>query len=79
MRVGAHLQARVGDEVDRPAEAWAPTLIPGPLRAALGKLPIGTEGANDLGRLASPILSVDSEVTWTERGSVQAPLHSSQR
>jgi MoxR-like ATPase len=43
--------------------------------AAMGKLPIGTEGANDLGRLASPILSVDAEVTWTERGSVQASHH----
>lgn len=43
--------------------------------AVLGKLPIGSEGANDLGRLASPILSVDAEVTWTERGSVQAPHH----
>lgn len=43
--------------------------------AVLGKLPIGTEGANDLGRLASPILSVDAEVTWTERGSLKAPHH----
>lgn len=43
--------------------------------AVLGKLPIGTEGANDLGRLATPILSIDAEVTWTERGSVQAPHH----
>lgn len=54
------------------AAAFAFVLYPA---AALGKLPIGTEGANDLGRLASPILSVDSEVTWTERGSVQAPHH----
>jgi MoxR-like ATPase len=41
----------------------------------MGKLPIGSEGANDLGRIASPILSVDAEVTWTERGSSQAPHH----
>ena len=46
--------------------------------AAMGKLPIGTEGANDLGKVATPILTVDAEVTWSERGSVNAqhhPLH----
>ena len=37
--------------------------------AAMGKLPIGTEGANDLGQVATPILTVDAEVTWSERGS----------
>jgi len=45
--------------------------------AAMGKLPIGTEGANDLGQVATPILTVDAEVTWTERGSVQAQHHPS--
>ena len=45
--------------------------------AAMGKLPIGTEGANDLGRVATPILTVDAEVTWSERGSVQAQHHPS--
>lgn len=34
--------------------------------AALGKLPIGSEGANDLGRFATPVMTVDKEVTWTE-------------
>ena len=43
--------------------------------AAMGKLPVGSEGANDLGRLASPILTVDAEVTWSERGSTQAAHH----
>jgi MoxR-like ATPase len=43
--------------------------------AALGKLPVGSEGANDLGRLATPILTVDATVTWTERGSVQKAHH----
>lgn len=43
--------------------------------AAMGKLPIGCEGANDLGRIATPIFTVDAEVTWTERGSVQAQHH----
>ena len=45
--------------------------------AAMGKLPIGTEGANDLGRVATPILTVDAEVTWSERGLVQAQHHPS--
>jgi MoxR-like ATPase len=45
--------------------------------AVMGKLPIGTEGANDLGRIAAPILSVDAEVTWTERGSIKAQHHPS--
>lgn len=45
--------------------------------AAMGKLPIGTEGANDLGKVATPILTVDAEVTWSERGSVKAQHHPS--
>ncbi|OQW86036.1 MAG: hypothetical protein BWK72_19140 [Rhodoferax ferrireducens] len=43
--------------------------------AVMGKLPIGSEGVNDLGRLASAVLSVDAEVTWTERGNTVAPHH----
>jgi MoxR-like ATPase len=35
--------------------------------AALGKLPVGAEGVNDLAKIASPILSVDGEVTWQQR------------
>ena len=45
--------------------------------AAMGKLPIGTEGANDLGKVATPILTVDAQVTWSERGSVKAQHHPS--
>lgn len=46
--------------------------------AAMGKLPIGTEGANDLGRVATPILTVNAKVTWTESlSSVQAQHHPS--
>ena len=41
----------------------------------MGKLPIGAEGANDLGRVATPIFTIDAEVTWTECGSAQAPHH----
>ncbi len=54
------------------AAAFAFALYPA---AAMGKLPIGSEGANDLGRIASAILSVDAEVTWSERGSQQAAHH----
>ena len=32
--------------------------------AAAGKLPIGSEGVNDLGKVASPILSVEASLDW---------------
>ena len=54
-----------------PARAAAFAFVVYPA-AALGKLPVGTEGANDLGRIATPILTVDATVTWTEYGSAQA-------
>ena len=54
------------------AAAFAFALYPA---AAMGKLPVGSEGANDLGSFAAPILSVDAEVTWSERGSTQAAHH----
>jgi MoxR-like ATPase len=54
------------------AAAFAFALYPA---AAMGKLPVGSEGANDLGRIATPILSVDAEVTWSERGATQAAHH----
>ena len=43
--------------------------------AAMGKLPIGPEGANDLGRLATPILTIDKDVKWTEYGSSSNQHH----
>jgi hypothetical protein len=52
------------------AAAFAFALYPG---AALGKLPIGAEGINDLGRLAGPILRVDGEVRWQERLAAGGP------
>ncbi len=42
---------------------------------ALGKLPIGAEGVNDLGKVASPILSVDGEISWQERMNQSATKH----
>ena len=35
--------------------------------ATSGRLPIGAEGLNDLGRVAQPLLTVDGEVHWQER------------
>jgi MoxR-like ATPase len=64
-------QILASEAADR-AAAFAFVLYPA---AAMGKLPVGPEGANDLGRLATPILTIDAEVTWTERGSVQAQHH----
>ncbi len=54
------------------AAAFAFALYPA---AAMGKLPVGSEGANDLGRIATPILKIDAEVTWSERGTSQAAHH----
>ena len=56
------------------AAAFAFAVFPA---ATMGKLPIGVEGANDLGQVATPILTVDAEVTWSEKGSVQAKHHPS--
>jgi len=46
------------------AAAFAFAIYPA---AALGRLPIGAEGVNDLAKVASPILSVDGTVSWQER------------
>lgn len=35
--------------------------------AVQGKLPIGAEGINDLGKIASPFLSTDGNISWQER------------
>ncbi|MBI4348105.1 MAG: AAA family ATPase [Elusimicrobia bacterium] len=43
--------------------------------AVKGGLPIGAEGVNDLGKLASPILTVDGKVTWQERLSDKDTKH----
>jgi len=51
-------------ETKERAAAFAFAIYPA---AALGKLPIGAEGINDLAKVASPILSVDGEVSWQER------------
>ena len=43
--------------------------------AACGKLPIGAEGTNDLGKVATPILSVDGTINWQERLSKSDTAH----
>ncbi|MBV6475214.1 MAG: hypothetical protein MOGDAGHF_00731 [Rhodocyclaceae bacterium] len=36
------------------------------LLALQGRLPIGAEGVNDLGKIAAPVLSVEGEMSWQE-------------
>ncbi|AKU11257.1 ATPase [Azoarcus sp. CIB] len=43
--------------------------------AAMGKLPIGPEGVNDLARLASPLLTTEGLVSWQERLNQQNSEH----
>ena len=59
------------ERADR-ASAFAFAVYPA---AALGRLPIGAEGAGDLGRWANRMLSVDAEVSWSEAPSAKAPRH----
>jgi len=43
--------------------------------AVAGKLPVGAEGVNDLGRIASPLLSVEGKMTWRELASAKNTQH----
>lgn len=43
--------------------------------AVAGRLPIGSEAINDLGKMASPILQVEGEITWQERLSQSNTRH----
>lgn len=43
--------------------------------AAQGRLPVGAEGVNDLGKVAGPILRVDGEVSWQEALSQKDTSH----
>ena len=54
------------------AAAFAFSVYPA---AAMGRLPIGAEGVNDLGKLASPMLAVKGEVSWSERLSDKNTQH----
>jgi MoxR-like ATPase len=46
------------------AAAFAFAVFPA---AALGRLPVGADGVNDLARMVTPMLQVDAEITWQER------------
>ena len=41
----------------------------------LGKLPIGADGINDLGKIASTLLTVDGEINWQERVHQSGTAH----
>jgi hypothetical protein len=43
--------------------------------AVAGKLPVGAEAVNDLGKIASPILLVDGEMTWKQNYSQSSSSH----
>jgi MoxR-like ATPase len=54
------------------AAAFAFAIYPA---AASERLPIGAEGANDLGRLAIPLYTVNGEISWQERRSASGTSH----
>lgn len=64
-------QLIAGESRER-AAAFAFAVYPA---AALGKLPIGPEGINDLGRIATKFLSTDGEISWQERFSQAGTQH----
>jgi MoxR-like ATPase len=43
--------------------------------ASAGRLPVGAEGVNDLGRLAQDLLTVDGEIRWQEALSTSNTTH----
>jgi MoxR-like ATPase len=43
--------------------------------AALGRLPIGAEGVNDLAKIAVPLMDAEGEIAWQERLSEQGTSH----
>ena len=43
--------------------------------AVINKLPVGAEGVNDLGKVASPYLSTDGEIGWQERLDKKGTQH----
>lgn len=45
------------------------------LAAVQGRLPIGAESVNDLGKIAAPVLSVDGEMSWQEPHSQNGTRH----
>ena len=62
----------LANESKERAAAFALAAFPA---AAAGRLPIGAEGVNDLGRAAGPLLSVKGEVRWQERVAEKGTAH----
>ena len=62
----------LASEPQERAAAFAFSIYPA---VACGKLPIGAEGTNDLGKVATPILSVDGTINWQERLSKSDTAH----
>ncbi len=60
---------------NEPTERAAAFALAAYAAAVSGRLPIGAEGVNDLGRFAQPLLTVDGEVSWHERLGTPASTH----
>ena len=58
------IEQLLANEPKERAAAFALAAYPA---AVEGRLPIGAEAVNDLGRLAQPILTVNGEISWQER------------
>ena len=56
----------------QPLPAFALAAFPA---AAAGKVPVGAEGVNDLGRLAQELLTVDGTISWQERLDLSKTRH----
>src|SRR4051812_23896564 len=66
------IEQLLANEPKERAAAFALAAYPA---AVAGRLPIGAEAVNDLGRVAQPMLTVDGEIGWQERLSAQGTPH----
>jgi MoxR-like ATPase len=66
------IEQLLANEPKQRAAAFALAAYPA---AVAGRLPIGAEAVNDLGRIAQPMLTVNGEISWQERASQQHTTH----
>jgi len=66
------IEQLLANEPKERAAAFALAAYPA---AVAGRLPIGAEAVNDLGRLAQPILTVNGEISWQQRLSEKDTTH----
>jgi len=66
------IEQLLANETKARAAAFALAAYPA---AVAGRLRIGAEAVNDLGRVAQPILTVDGQVRWQERVSQSGTTH----